>query len=264
LRGREPQVDVLRGQLKALGAGRGSVVLVTGPAGAGKTMLLSEAASLAPDKGVRVFCGGGDPAARAVPLGAIVDALVSAEDPPVDPGRLHDLSRSPDQRLWLLRELQESLEKAAHRSPLLIVIDDLQWADAATGGALATLSRRLATHRIAWLLALRDGELPEAAGEAVSRLKAAGAAEVRLGPLDEAAVAEVAHDMLGGEPDTALRQVLTRADGQPFLLTELLSGLRDEHLVRVADGTAVLAAGAASVQAGRSRLRRTSPSTAPC
>jgi hypothetical protein len=99
LRGREPQVDVLRGQLNALGAGRGSVVLVTGPAGAGKATLLSEAASLAPDMGVRVFCGGGDPAARAVPLGAVLDALVSAEDSPVDPARLHDLSRSPDQRL---------------------------------------------------------------------------------------------------------------------------------------------------------------------
>jgi hypothetical protein len=45
-----------------------------------------------------------------------MDALVSAEDPPVDPARLYDLCRSADQRFWLLRELQESLEKAAHRA----------------------------------------------------------------------------------------------------------------------------------------------------
>jgi predicted ATPase len=82
LRGREPQVDVLRGQLTALGAGRGRVILVSGPPGAGKTTLLAEAATLAGERGIRVFCGGGDPAARAVPLGAILDALVSAEDPP--------------------------------------------------------------------------------------------------------------------------------------------------------------------------------------
>jgi hypothetical protein len=63
-----------------------------------------------------VFRGGGDPAARTVPLGAIMDALVSAENPPVDPARLYDLCRSADQRFWLLRELQESLEKAAHRA----------------------------------------------------------------------------------------------------------------------------------------------------
>ena len=47
MRSRQPQVDELRGQLNALGAGRGSVVLVTGPAGSGKTALLAEAASLA-------------------------------------------------------------------------------------------------------------------------------------------------------------------------------------------------------------------------
>ena len=209
---------MLRGQLNALGAGRGSVVLVTGPAGSGKTTLLAEAASLAADGGILVFCGGGDPTALAVPLGAILDALVSTDDPPVDLARLHELSQSPDQRFWLLRELQESLEKATHRAPLLVVVDDLQWADAASASALVTLSRRLATHRISWLLALRRGELADAAQDAVDRLEAAGAAEIRLGPLDETAVAQVARDMLGGEPDEALREVLSRADGQPFLL----------------------------------------------
>ena len=244
LRSRQPQVDVLRGQLNALGAGRGSVVLVTGPAGSGKTTLLAEAASLAADGGIVVFCGGGDPAARAVPLGAILDALVSTDDPPVDPARLHELSQSPDQRFWLLRELQEALEKAARRAPLLVVVDDLQWADAATASALVTLSRRLATHRISWLLALRRGELADAAQDAVDRLEAAGASEIRLGPLDETAVAQVARDMLGGVPDRALREVLSRADGQPFLLTELLRGLRTENLVTVDGSTAKLAAGA--------------------
>ncbi len=235
---------MLQGQLKALGAGRGSVVLVTGPAGSGKTTLLAEAASLAADGGIPVFCGGGDPAARAVPLGVILDALVSADDPPVDPARLHELSQSPDQRFWLLRELQESLEKAAHRAPLLVVVDDLQWADAATASALVTLSRRLATHRISWLLALRRAELADAAQDAVDRLEVAGASEIRLGPLDETAVAQVARDMLGGEPDEALREVLSRADGQPFLLTELLRGLRTENLVTVDGNTAKLAVGA--------------------
>jgi DNA-binding NarL/FixJ family response regulator/predicted pyridoxine 5'-phosphate oxidase superfamily flavin-nucleotide-binding protein len=244
LRSRQPQVDLLRGQLNALGAGRGSVVLVTGPAGSGKTTLLAEAVSLAADSGILVFCSGGDPAARTVPLGAILDALVSADDPPVDPARLRELSQSPDQRFWLLRELQESLEKAAQRAPLLVVVDDLQWADAATASALVTLSRRLATHRISWLLALRRGELADAAQDAADRLEAAGAAEIRLGPLDETAVAQVARDVLGAEPDQALRKVLSRADGQLFLLTELLRGLRTENLVTVDGSTARLAAGA--------------------
>jgi hypothetical protein len=144
--------------------------------------------------------GGGDPGARAVPLGPILDALVSADDPPVAVARLHELSRSPDQRLWLLRELQESLEKAAQRTPLLFIVDDLQWADAATA-ALVTLSS----------------------------------------------------DMLGGEPDEALRQALRRADGQPFLLTELLRGLRAENVVAVDGGTAKLTSSSTSRRTRRSR-----------
>ena len=235
---------MLRGQLNALGAGRGSVMLVTGPAGVGKTTLLAAAASLAVQDHIRAFCGGGDPAARVVPLGAILDALVSTDDPPVDPARLRELSHSPDQRFWLVRELQESLEKAAQRAPLLVVVDDLQWADAASASAVVTLSKRLATHRIGWLLALRRGELTGAVLDAVGRLEAAGASEVRLGPLDGTAVAQVARDLLGGEPDEALREVLGRAEGQLFLLTELLRGLLAENLVTVDDGTARLAAGA--------------------
>ena len=115
---------MLRGQLDVLGAGRGSVVLVAGPAGAGNHVA-GRGREPGCGSGVRVFCGGGDRAARAVPLGVILDALVSAEDPPVDPGRLHDLSQSPDQRTWLLRELLEALEKAAHRAPLSIMIRPL-------------------------------------------------------------------------------------------------------------------------------------------
>jgi DNA-binding NarL/FixJ family response regulator len=240
LRSRQPQLDVLRGHLKALGAGRGSVVLVTGSAGSGKTAFLAEATSLAANDGILVFCGGGDPAARAVPLGPILDALVSTDDPPVDPGRLHELSQSPDQLFWLLRELQEALEKAARRAPVLIVVDDLQWADAATASALVTLSRRLATHPIGWLLALRPGPPPYPAEDAIGRLESAGASEIRLGPLDETAVAQIAREMLGGEPDEALREVLGRLDGHPFLVTELLYGLRMENLVTVSGGIARL------------------------
>jgi DNA-binding NarL/FixJ family response regulator len=244
LHSRQPQVDVLRGQLSALRAGHGSVVIVSGPAGVGKTTLLAEAVRLAADAGILTLRGGGDPAAGAVPLGPILDALVSADEPPLDPVRLHELSQSPDQRFWLLREIQEALEKAARRAPLLVAVDDLQWADAATPSALVTLSRRLATHQISWLLALRRAELPDAGQNAVSRLESAGASEIRLGPLDKTAVAQIARDALGGEPDAALREVLSRVDGQPFLLTELLRGLRTERLVTVDGGTARLDAGA--------------------
>jgi predicted ATPase len=169
LRGRHDECETLDRLVANTRQGQSSALVLRGEAGTGKTALLAEAASLAADGGILVLCGGGDPAARAVPLGVILDALVLTGGPPVDPARLRELSQSPDQQFSLLGELQEALEKAAHRAPLLVVVDDLQWADAASANALVTLSRRLATHRVSWLLALRRGELADAVLDAVVR-----------------------------------------------------------------------------------------------
>jgi DNA-binding NarL/FixJ family response regulator len=239
LRGRQSQIAALGEQLDAVRAGRGGTVLVTGPGGMGKTALLDAAGHMARERGTRVFRGAGDAAARVIPFGPLFEALVSVPDAPVDPAVLRELSQSPDQRFWLLRELQESLERAALRAPLLISVDDVQWADEATLIALGTLTRQLASHGILWLLAARSGELPGPAGAVVSRL-AANAVRLTLPPLDESAVADVAQDILGGVPDAALLDVLAGVRGQPFLLTELLRGLGEEKLVAVDGGIARL------------------------
>src|SRR5690242_17833622 len=89
---RQPQADMLRTALNALSDGLGSVSLVTGPAGSGKSTLLAEVAGLAADDGIAVFHGGADPAAQTVPLGPILDAIVSTDDPLVDHARLRHLS----------------------------------------------------------------------------------------------------------------------------------------------------------------------------
>ena len=136
LRGRQAQIETLREQLDTTRAGRGGIVVIKGLAGLGKSALLTAAGELARAKGISVYAGAGDVATQVVPLGPLLEALVAADDPPVDPAVLRDLSHSPDQRFWLLRELQESLERAALRSPMLISIDDVQWADAATLVAL--------------------------------------------------------------------------------------------------------------------------------
>ena len=195
---------------------------------------------MARERGIRVFRGTGGVAAQVIPFGPLLEALVSAPDAPVDPAVLRDLSQSPDQRFWLLRELQESLERAALSTPVLIAMDDVQWADAATLAALGTLPRQLATHRILWLFAIRSGELVTAARSALTHLQTADAVTITLGPLDRTAVAGVAEDLLGGVLDPALLEVLADVRGQPFLLTELLRGLREEKLAAVDGGIARL------------------------
>ncbi|HEX6520074.1 MAG TPA: AAA family ATPase [Streptosporangiaceae bacterium] len=239
LRGRHNQIQTLRGQLDAVQAGQGGIVLITGLAGMGKSALLAEAEAMAHESGIRVFRGAADTATQVVPVSPLLDALVSTEDPPVDVAVLRNLSQFPDQRFWLLREMQESLERAAMCGPIMISIDDVHWADPATLVALGTLPRRLATHRVLWLLTARTGK-PAMTPGALNSLETIDTLRITLDPLDEAAVADVAEDLLGGRPDPGLVKVLRGVCGQPFLLTELIRGLRDEKLVDVDNGTARL------------------------
>jgi predicted ATPase len=134
--GRQVQLETFRSRLSTLQAGRGGTVLVAGPGGLGKTVLLDAVEAAARERGITVFHGAGDAAGRVIPFGLLFEALVSAPDAPVDPAVLRNLSRSPDQRFWLLREMQEALERAALRAPVLISLDDVQWADPATLAAL--------------------------------------------------------------------------------------------------------------------------------
>jgi DNA-binding CsgD family transcriptional regulator len=240
LRGRRGEEQQIADQLDALAGGRGGVILIRGNVGVGKSALLDEAENMARRLGIEVFQGTADAATQAVPLGPLLDALVYTDDPPVDPEALLELSRSPDQRFWLLRELQERLEQAALRRPMVIALDHLHWADAATLTAISTLPRHLASHRILWLLAVRSGRLSTPVQAAVNRLETTGALTLTLDNLDNAAVAEIAQDLLGGLPDSQFSEALEGVNGQPFLVVEVLSGLRDEELVEVDEGVARL------------------------
>ena len=86
---------MLGGQLDAVRAGRGSIAVVTGLAGMGKSALLAEAGAMARNRGIRVFQGAGDAAGQVVPLSPLLEALVSTDDPPVDPALLRDLASLP-------------------------------------------------------------------------------------------------------------------------------------------------------------------------
>src|SRR5271168_904256 len=98
LRGRQVQLDTMAGQLDALAAGHGGIILVRGLPGMGKSSLLAAAAAMAAARGIPIYAGAGDAAAQVVPFGPLLEALVSSADPPVDAGLLRDLSKSPDQR----------------------------------------------------------------------------------------------------------------------------------------------------------------------
>jgi DNA-binding CsgD family transcriptional regulator len=140
----------------------------------------------------------------------------------------------------LLQDLEMLLERAALDGPLLISLDDLQWADSGTAAALLALPVRLADLPVAWILAFRPNQGSAQVMSAIEHLDHSGAERIVLGALDDTAVAQLAEDVIDAEPDDALLHLVKGAHGSPFVLTELLSGLRDEDLLRVVGGRARL------------------------
>jgi DNA-binding CsgD family transcriptional regulator len=184
--------------------------------------------------------GPADPGAGVVELAPLMTALFDGSQPLLERSGVRELHSLPEQRYWLLQDLQAMLERAALGGPLLIVLDDLQWADSGTAAALRALPVGLADLPIAWILALRPDQGSVQLLSAIEHLDHSGAERMVLGPLDDAAVAQLAEDVMDAEPDDALRDLLKGGRGSPFLLMELLSGLRDEDLIRVVGGRAEL------------------------
>jgi DNA-binding CsgD family transcriptional regulator/tetratricopeptide (TPR) repeat protein len=177
-------------------------VLLEGPAGIGKSRHLSDVAARAAETGMAV--AGPDAVARVNRGAAGATAITDAE------------------------------------SALVIVLDDLQWADPATLLTIQRLTLELVSHPLLWILAGR-----RVRGTPLDRLHslleaAVGASRLRLAPLAPDAVTEVIVDVLGARPDAGLLAMAEGAGGNPLLVVELMEGLRDEGSVVVEHGQARL------------------------
>ena len=158
VRGRDAELTVLGQHLDRLLSGIGSVVLVEGGAGMGKTRLLGEVAAMARRLSIRFGGGVADPGDTVVQMSVLMEALFEGPSPILERSALGDAHASPEQRYWLLQDLEALLEGAALNDPLLICLDDVQWADSGTAAALRALPSRLTTLPIGWVIALRPAQ----------------------------------------------------------------------------------------------------------
>jgi DNA-binding CsgD family transcriptional regulator len=203
MRGREREWDGVLGLLAAVEAGRPGVLLVEGEPGTGRSLLLEEAVRSAAARGVSI-----------------------AADRTGEPPAPHVVDR-----------LRSNLTARAGTGPVLVSLDDLHRADEDTLAALRVLPRD--SRPVGWLLARCTTER-DASGRLFDLLEQEGAERRSLGPLNDDAVTEVAIDVLGAKPDPGLVALATGAGGNPYLLIELLTGLRHEGAVRISDGRARL------------------------
>ena len=250
--GREPERRLVRDLLRRAQQGVGGVLLVEGEPGIGKSLLLHEAVGEAARQGFSLAAGAADQLGRALPFFALRAALGEpfARLTAVDPGR--DLSDVPG---WWISQMHAYLEQRANATPVLVCLDDLQWANPATLAALRTLPRDLNRHAIAWVLARTS--TPQQDTEYLFRLlEADGATRITLGPLDDDAVAAVLTGAFGAPPDQHLLALACGGAGNPSLLTELIYGLCDDNAVRVTGDRAVLVSSHPPQRVHRAAQRR--------
>jgi hypothetical protein len=248
--GRAAELGRLERALDAAAAGRGTTALLAGPAGIGKTRLAGELAERARRLGAPVLTGRCiDLVGASVPYLPLVEALrplrgSSAVDgldelaglmpgagarPAGAPGdRTAGLSR-----LQLFEEVIELLDRLGAGGPVVLVVEDLHWADASTLDLLAYLAHAarerplllLGTAR--WETVHHDGAL----GRLATGLARAGLAElVELGPLARAELEVLLARRSDAPLEPAISEdVCARSEGNPFFAEELLAAaLRGE------------------------------------
>jgi DNA-binding CsgD family transcriptional regulator len=242
IRGRDAELGALGELLDRVRSGSGAVLLIEGAAGMGKSRLIAEGEKMAHRLGFPVGIGAAEPSESVAELAPLLRALFDGPDPLLDRAGLRSLHAAPEQRYWRLQDLQFLLERAAMDIPLLILLDDVQWADSGTAAALRALPHGLASLPIGWVIAMRPDQGSGQLRRAVEYLADEGAQRLMLEPLSKAAVAQVTSDVMQAAPDERLVQLTAEAGGNPFLLVELLEGLRLEELVRVDSGRATLTA----------------------
>jgi len=251
LLGRERELAELRDALdmvSAAQAGPGAprstqLVEVIGEPGIGKTRLLAELAGLATARGLEVVCGQASESDRDRPLGVVVDALedhlargghphladhLSWLFPRLSHEAPHQCAPDPHQVRRGVRDLLEGLATPG----LVLILDDLHWADAETIELLSYLIRRPPQAAMLFVLAYRDRQAPVELRAAIAGPRQSQAPRrLRLGPLGEKDMETV----LAGHGTRSWRRSLKRqSGGNPFyldLLIETTAPRASEHAV---------------------------------
>jgi predicted ATPase/DNA-binding CsgD family transcriptional regulator len=256
------------------------VALVSGDAGVGKTRLVTEVTRRAATAGFTVLSGHCAELGESVPYLPLADALRNAAQAPGTAPRLLDALASRPVLNRLLPEGETSaaadgastsmarqqmfgavlglLGELASAAPVLLVFEDLHWADASTRDLLTFLSRVLRTERVALIGTYRTDDLhrrhplrPLTAE--LQRLPSV--TSIRLGPLTPAALAEHLTALAGLHHDdldaTELNTIIRRAEGNAYYAEELLAAAVGQGAAHGPGGAAVLPEGLAALLLSR-------------
>ncbi|OBJ06458.1 helix-turn-helix transcriptional regulator [Mycobacterium colombiense] len=239
IRGRADELKVIGALVTAVAQGRGGVLVIEGPPGIGKSRLLTEVLVLADKGGVRTLFGEAFEYQQTVPFFSLFMATLNADSPVGDAEALRQLGGSADLRYWVVHDLADAIHAAAAETPLVIVLEDVHWADNGTLLALRSLTSARPDASVLWVLTARTGAGAPAVQETLSVLQRADATFLRLGAMTPDAVADMVCDAVRAKADVSLLNLAAKAHGNPFLVSELVGGLGEEDRLNVTGGRVV-------------------------
>jgi AAA ATPase domain len=241
---RDRELAVLEEAVRDAAVGRAVLVVVEGPAGIGKSRLLSEVRLRAAGAGFRVLSARASGLERELPFGVVRQlfepVLVEPDqrrrwlggpaspaarvfEPPDEAGAASDAS------FGILYGLFWLVVNMAADGPVLLAIDDLHWCDPASLRFIAYLEHRLEGLPVLVAAALRTGESPAEVTLLAEIAEDPVTVAIRPHSLSEAAAGELVRERLGPGAEDAFWTACHRATGgNPLLLLELLKAMQAE------------------------------------
>jgi class 3 adenylate cyclase/tetratricopeptide (TPR) repeat protein len=255
--GRVAEREQLRTMVETVIAGRGGMALIAGPAGLGKSRLTRETAAIAERLGMNVLTGYCVDMESPPPYQPLIDQFEQAARAASPEGfrgalglnapevakllpslrqRYDDIPPSPEltpeqERRYMLHGVGEFIERAGTNRPILLVFEDLHWADESTVLLLRHLGTHLSTMRVMILGTYRDDELDSGRPLTTSigpLIRDAGAVDLHPRLLTRDEVSAVVTARAGKDAPLELVDVIfAETHGNPFFTEELLRHLRD-------------------------------------
>jgi predicted ATPase len=263
--GREEELGRLRQGLHDVGRGRESVIVVLGEAGIGKSRIVEEVSADASVSGSRVLLGRCYESERTLAFGPWVEALRATLRPDVlvgfdevwrtELGRLFPELATPDQPpvptgesyLRLFEAVAQLVRHLASRQSLLIVLEDVHWADDISLQLVSFLGPRLDRCAVMLVATAREEEIAGAPTLAMvlDGLDRGGClARLAMPPLSRADTAALVRALAGQRVGAAAllrleERVWKLSEGNPFMIVETMRSLRDGTAIDAIDGLAM-------------------------